>query len=702
MCSSSTQLTLGGEGVEASIAADHALLYAILNIEEFPGCYAECRAYARRLVDLVAGKRPLTGLPFGSVNWHDDMLRIKDALIERTVHDVRRYVPPLTEEEAHFLIRQHAPHALLDGFGLHCAAQRSMGRTRAAAALHKCCMALARPQGGRRAFRAMAESLAVTVPEVTSPEFALDPEILPASLAIPLADMCFGLFSTEFLPELLGFNLCRSLVGAPVPLAMLRPHIAFRHGSDWYLHESFTTQTPPSFVAETTAAAVHELIDQERDCSSDGADRLASRICLGLELYLLCVEHWNSSIYSSIDQRRNNARDEMLKLVRRKAPYAAGYHRNLKLGGESMDMLLRQPEILLDRLAASRYISAGLSRESRLLARSVAFGGPMFRVFDESELRTIERWIDSLAPRADLASISTQPSEPNRNVSPSDKASVALLGFRADGATLRAGDPLSIRELYYRLINLDENYAVVSSCHDYALDWLKGAAADIRRPEGLIDRYGREELREWLKARLEKQRKEYRPIEGGLIESREATIAGCLQMSPMIFIDGAWLQNWGRPQHADSALGSLLFKIYSDEIGNGDVAMNHPNIFRQLLESMGINLPNEKSREFSQWDALEDDSFRVPVFWMSLSQFPKRFLPETLGLNLAMELSGVGGSYRTARELLVHHGFNPLFVDVHDTIDNADAGHTAVALRAIEIYMDEVAALGSCQASDLC
>jgi hypothetical protein len=55
-----------------------------------------------------------------------------------------------------------------------------------------------------------------------------------------------------------------------------------------------------------------------------------------------------------------------------------------------------------------------------------------------------------------------------------------------------------------------------------------------------------------------------------------------------------------------------------------------------------------------------------------------------------MELSGVGGAYRTARDELHQHGFSTMFVDLHNTIDNVSTGHSAMALHAIEMWMDQV------------
>lgn len=56
-------------------------------------------------------------------------------------------------------------------------------------------------------------------------------------------------------------------------------------------------------------------------------------------------------------------------------------------------------------------------------------------------------------------------------------------------------------------------------------------------------------------------------------------------------------------------------------------------------------------------------------------------------MNLAMELSGVGGTYRNAHKFLKHYGFLTIFVDLHNTIDNVSTGHSAWAANAIDSYM---------------
>ncbi|MEK8174273.1 iron-containing redox enzyme family protein [Streptomyces sp. M19] len=125
-------------------------------------------------------------------------------------------------------------------------------------------------------------------------------------------------------------------------------------------------------------------------------------------------------------------------------------------------------------------------------------------------------------------------------------------------------------------------------------------------------------------------------------------------------------------------------------MGNGDRELNHPRIYRSLLAEMGVEPPPTGSPEFAAWPGFEDASFATPVYWLCVSRFPQTFLPEILGLNLAMELSGVGGGYRSASVALRHYGYSTQFVDLHNTIDNVATGHSAWAVDAIDSYLADL------------
>jgi hypothetical protein len=226
---------------------------------------------------------------------------------------------------------------------------------------------------------------------------------------------------------------------------------------------------------------------------------------------------------------------------------------------------------------------------------------------------------------------------------------------------------------------------------DYARRWLARSRYGLRRAPGMLPpRWDREQgLRRWLDEQHDRHDREFADREEHL-PSREALIDDTLQLAPLIMIDGGWLQGFTDYRHASSPSGQFLFRTYWDELGNGDRALNHPLIYRRLLHTMGIDLPPTDSPGFAHWPGFRDESFALPVYWLSVARFPRTYQPEILGLNLAMELSGVGGSYRSARLALKHYGYSTQFVDLHNTIDNAATGHSAWAVDAIDSYLADL------------
>jgi hypothetical protein len=134
----------------------------------------------------------------------------------------------------------------------------------------------------------------------------------------------------------------------------------------------------------------------------------------------------------------------------------------------------------------------------------------------------------------------------------------------------------------------------------------------------------------------------------------------------------------------------MIFHVLVEEIGAGNAKEHHANIYRDLLAAMGEAAPPVESWEFAHWPRLNDSSFDVPTLWLAISCFPRHFLPEILGLNLAVEIAGIGGPYMEARDALKSFGLPTLFVDVHNAADNVAAGHSAWAMNSVRRYMDEV------------
>ena len=118
--------------------------------------------------------------------------------------------------------------------------------------------------------------------------------------------------------------------------------------------------------------------------------------------------------------------------------------------------------------------------------------------------------------------------------------------------------------------------------------------------------------------------------------TRAAVLARMLQLAPFNQLDGAWLR-YGTNAGPVADINSLLFEIWSDETGNGDPALNHANLYTALLQSVGIYLPDIRSRAYADNAALFDSAFTNSLFQLCISQYSDSFFPEILGMTLNLE-----------------------------------------------------------------
>ncbi|WP_397448904.1 iron-containing redox enzyme family protein [Pseudomonas sp. NA-150] len=544
-------------------------------------------------------------------------------------------------------------------------------------------------------FRQMAESIGVQLPAICSEQFSRHLDLLPSSSNLSAYRLSLSLFAQEFDAEILGALLFEVSNGLPAIVRATQAPIAICGGSSRFFQVQAAHQQ--TLIAQASLAI--ETYLHEAGMTSPFINRADisiaySRILDGFMTSARLHLQWTAELGALIQQGYLDPLNEMVRLVQRKGPYAVGYHPRLNLAQRPFDeAIVGDALTFVEELAKTRWISPGDPEASLLLSKLIAFGGPMFRIFSDSEVTIIRNWITALP--AINAAKSTRP-----DATPESRAPTApVLPERpwvsrrpANHIVRKRREPVSARTLYFKLLNSERYPDARNDAGEFAATWLARSVVGLHRDEQAIafTDYSHLQLRSWFEERARHQASTYVGPAGVIEKTREDVIDEAIQLCPMILIDGAWLQKWGNAGLVDTRLGTLLFKIFSDELGNGDPRLNHPNIYRQLMAQMEVELPEFRSREFAQWSGFTDEAFEVPAFWLSLSQFPRRFLPETLGLNLAMELSGVGGGYRTAHDELRHYGFSTLFVDLHNTIDNASTGHSALALDAIEQYMDEV------------
>ncbi|MEV7194344.1 iron-containing redox enzyme family protein [Streptomyces sp. NPDC093510] len=537
------------------------------------------------------------------------------------------------------------------------------------------------------------------------------------SFRLPALLLLMSRHPDAYQAQLLGADLCLRHIGVLPPLAAaLR---AARVRDDEYAALDLGGPRPGAGASgrELSWAAVHALLDAARPRSAErasGEGDDAGRAVSGFRWALREVRDWSERLHQETALSLHPDYG-VWRLIHTRARQAAAYHSRFLLDGRPLSEWFADvdagPTPFLTALARSRLVRPGKPEASPLLRSLIGPKGPMFRIFTEEEISLLSRWIRRLP---DPGSVLTAPAdgqeEPRRDLHRAQaqwpvqgsKSALSALPAEAHPAADSAPAPFTARRpplthraarsAYTPLLSRADSPALRDFAHAYATRWLARCRYALNRPSrsGLPVVWDRENgLRAWL-ARAHDQHAEGFEENHVTLPSRAELVDSTLQLAPLIMIDGGWLQAFTDYRLASSRVGHFLFRTYWDELGNGEPELNHPRIYRELLRQMGIDLPPTASRAFTDWPELRDESFAMPVFWLSVSRFPDEFTPEILGLNLAMELSGVGGSYRNARVALRHHGFSTQFVDLHNTIDNVATGHSAWAADAIDNYLSDL------------
>ncbi|WP_369174199.1 iron-containing redox enzyme family protein [Streptomyces sp. R28] len=506
---------------------------------------------------------------------------------------------------------------------------------------------------------------------------ARDRRIADTSFHLPALALTMSRRPGLYRGEIIGLDLCLRAAGLPPPLAGVQD--LFPEAADWAALDPGRAQAPGRSPA----------VDDAREIAAAFTDATgpagAAAVERGFAWAFVAVRRWSEEAYRELDAARDPA-FEMAELMRARAREASAYHDRFVLRGRPLKEWLTEartdPAPFLAALADSRLVRPGRSGASRLTGELVSENGRMFRVFPDEDLAVIRRWIDAL------------PADPAERARPRPAA------YRPPGVALRTSPaapgedgtaPAGPRDAYPRLLRR----TLTPPTRRYALRYVEGWLARSRHGMDKADPSlpaapPADGLRPWLLDQHDLHNSEFQEGTDAPLPDRAALIDSTLQLAPLTLIDGAWLAGHTDYQLAAAERGHFLFATYWDELGNGETELNHPLIYRAVLREMGVDLPPTRSPEFAAWPAFRDRSFELPVYWLAIGRFPRTFEPEILGLNLAMELSGVGGSYRRARQALAHHGFSTMFVDVHNTIDNVATGHSAWAADAVDGYLTQL------------
>lgn len=524
------------------------------------------------------------------------------------------------------------------------------------------------------AYRGLLARHGCLLPPVTSLQFARDPRVGRQALALASLRLELGWLSGVCFPEALGFTLAYAGSASPWRLVGLAPEERSRR-------------------LGTLAQAADQALRMYLALSPD-AGQIWRRVSAGYQAY-----QGQEAMYLAALQARAlhpvSLQVRVADLFRAKARFARGYHGQASVGGKTLDAWFAEEpfdaEGFLRAFAASAYVSGPAG--GRPFERLTDFGGPMFGIFSREELALMGAWLEQLAQDEGRADRETERQSGHQSVA-SGGANLKATGSES---TNYPGTALETRELFHRLLNRDRFPAVAEAAGVYAEGVLRRAQRRIVRRARLREAYFAytpQALQDWVNRVHAQEVARYKPFRGRARLRRAEYEFGIRQFAPAILVDGAWLQRACAAAQQDQRLHRLLLRIYADELGAGQLDWNHPNVYRRLLQQCGIELPEVREAAFAEEPDFLDAAFDLPAYLLAIACFPERWLPETLGLNLAIELSGLGAQYRFLADELQHWGLDPLIVRLHQSIDSLAGGHAALAVEAVQIHLEQVRDLG--------
>ncbi len=457
------------------------------------------------------------------------------------------------------------------------------------------------------------------------------------------AQMSLALLPRMMFAEIIGFSLAHSCLMSMPP-------------------------NPPPFIHVKTT--LEDFITQNDKLTASQWDAIQN----GFWLYHYCVGEYYRRIQETFDESVG-IEETVRQIFISKAQAARGHHANIKLQGIGLDewfsKIPNNSHDFMHALGASDYIDRKQAENSRLL-KLFAFNGPMFGILNDDELASLRAWIIAGRPMThNTAKVNEITRHPFKQ------------------ATLQhavSDKKLHQRHLYHALLNIDLYPEILPIAHQKLVNQLRFCRFVSSPP---FKRYDEQRFIHYIENRYRSEMDAYQPASKPRF-SKPAYIWAIEQIAPMVLIDGCWLQKAHTLPDQYAEIRQRLMRIYNDELGCGILQQNHPHIFSTLLNSLNIALPPVNSLEFIHHQRFLDSAFDLPVFMLAMSYCPIEFLPELLGLNMAIELSGLGKDYMRLVDDWRHWDIDAKIAEIHITIDNYADGHARLAQQTIQLYLRDL------------
>ncbi len=664
---------------------DRLLFHYLVNIEQHPGvlvvAYNKLLAYCEK----VEHSRDNTTSPYSN------------ALLEEFLSDAiekRQSVEAATPYQCKNILRQYTPTALVEGCWLQSTSQAATCHTELASSLFKIFGFLAgngnslRHMGNR--YRTLLNLLEFDVPKVTSWKFSEQPDTLDRAFEPPVIQLCLAQFPRCFLPEILGYTLAhvfglsrffQVVTTESLDLIGLSPIYLMLHLEGKKVLE----------LRDITIEGVKTYLRQYA-ADSNKQSQQWQRILSGFTLYQEAERKLFDTITYSI-KHPLSLRTQVLALFTQKSSFAIGHHHGVKLDNRNLDdwfgAIEGNGDSFLNALLASDYFDLDAPSESKFIRETTAFGGSMFGVFNQNDLDLIQQWMTHERQRKPVILRTGIGNSIGRI---REKKSTPIKMRRNQKNPAKTIKKSEMREMFHTLVNVDLFPHALPLAKQFVIKILRKSTAKLNKNRSNTLQYFEYDVETFERRILDIYNREmssYKPFVSPPKLDRAVYLWAIEQFAPTILTDGCWLQKTSQAGINFEEINARLFRIFADEIGDGHVEWNHPNVYRNLLSSLKIKLPELDTKDFAYYPNFSTAAFDLPVFMLSISQFPTHFLPEILGLNLAIELSGLGAAYMGLADELDYWDIDSTIIKLHISIDNMANGHSFIAKDTIAIYLDE-------------
>ncbi|MGW7290778.1 iron-containing redox enzyme family protein [Streptomyces xiamenensis] len=594
-----------------------------------------------------------------------------------TTHSLRDLAP----EPRRAVLLQRAPVTLLAGCWLATVSQPATQPSVIVNRLFTHHLALRGNGDTRRGLthlrRRALENEGIHLPPIAAVDFLDQARVCPLTALHGCFHLALSRLPANFLPEVVGVHYAFHTLGT----------------------DDLLTATPPPLSEDELRRTLATYLNL---AGPDERRRLHRAVRLTLDL-----EREHLTLLTELASRQAGLTLEakVAEIISRHAPMAGTQHGGVRVGDRLLSDIFRSrshpreeattPDLaaFLTDLRESPYLRpTGPGHGDCRFTDATKFGGPMFGIFDEREVATLRSWA-ARVHAGERPVIEIPPDTVGREQA--ERRSTAIARSAPADIVVAEAEPRDHRELFHRLVNIENFPHTLPLAAERAERCFQDA--EILFVHGSGGRYTDASWFEYSPQALyeraeriywEKLIEPYRPLKD--IPDRDEVLFRQSTFYLTYLIDGAWLHRLARPGHDERAGDAMLFAIYADEMGNGDLRKNHITLTHRVLASAGIELPHIRDEAFMEQDELPDDLYGFAIQQLCMCLFPDRFYNEIIGYNLAIEMFGSGEMRLHEIQKLRHHGIDTCYEQAHLTIDNFSAGHAKQAADIIVSHLDGV------------